>query len=315
MNNETYLISNNIPTIKQLQCFLVVANELNFRKAAERLRMTQPPLTRQIKCLEDVLGQQLFNRNTHDVSLTEVGITLLMKAQQIVEGVHDLKRQISKNENILRIGLTHTLNFDSIESVSKQLNQIGVEDDVNTPYLTSIQLLQCLEKSALDLVLTGEKAGNQSDTIRYNWIYREPLVLALPSKHPASIKDKVSLNDVIDLPLFWFSRSSNPAFYDKCEKVFSKLNAPIRRIREPDDSLAMLSHIARGKGFALMPQSKSTFHQQGLCYRELIDSEAKYISIDVYAAIRSDESREFVLNAQRLLGSAITNPHCDSVVA
>lgn len=311
MNHETYLISNNVPTIKQLQCFLAVANELNFRKAAERLRMTQPPLTRQIKCLEDVLGQELFNRNTHDVSLTEAGRILLMKAQQIVEDVHDLKKQISGNENILRIGLTHTLNFESIESVSKQLDQIGVEDDVNTPYLTSVQLLQCLEKSTLDLVLTGEKAGNQGNNIRYNWVYREPLLLALPSKHPASIKDKVSLNDVIDLPLFWFSRSANPSFYDKCEKVFSKLNAPIKRIREPDDSLAMLSHIARGKGFALMPRSKSTFHQQGLCYRELVDSEAKYICIDVYAATRSDESREFVLNAQRLLGSATSIPHCD----
>ncbi len=312
MNNETYLLSNNIPTIKQLQCFLAVANELNFRKAAERLRMTQPPLTRQIKCLEEVLGQELFNRNTHDVSLTEAGKVLTMKAQQIVKDVNDLKNQISVKKHILRIGLTHTLNFESIEPLRKQLAQIGVEDDVNTPYLTSLQLLQCLEKNTLDLVLTGEKAGNQGDSIRYNWLYREPLLMALPSKHPASIKDKVSLNDVIDLPLFWFSRSANPSFYDKCEKVFSMLNGPIKRIREPDDSLTMLSHIARGKGFALMPQSRSTFHQQGLCYRELVDNEAKYICIDVYAATRSDESRESVLNAQRLLSKATSIQHSDS---
>ena len=66
MATAEHLISNNLPSIKQLQCFLAVAHELNFRKAAERLRMTQPPLTRQIKCLEAVLKRQLFIRNTHE---------------------------------------------------------------------------------------------------------------------------------------------------------------------------------------------------------------------------------------------------------
>ena len=301
MKDEVYLISNKIPTIKQLQCFIAVANELNFRKAAELLRMTQPPLTRQIKCLEDVLGEELFNRNTHDVSLTAAGKCLLAKARQIVADTHNLKRQISGGDHVLRIGLTHTLNFEAIEPLNQKLTQIGVEYDVDTPYLTSNQLLQCLEKGTLDLVLIGEKSAHQGNSIHYHWVYREPLLLALPSKHPASMKDKVSLNDISDLPLFWFTRSANPLFYDKCENVFSKLKTPIKRIREPDDSLAMLSHISRGKGFALMPQSKSTFHQQGLCYRELVDNESEYICIDVYAAIRSNESRDFVLNAQHLL--------------
>ena len=303
MNKEAYLASNNIPTIKQLQCFLAVAYELSFRKAAERLRMTQPPLTRQIKCLEDVLGQELFNRNTHDVSLTKAGKHLVTKAERIVEGVYDLKIQAPEKADNLRIGLTQTLNFETMDGVSKQLSTLGIEDDVNTPYLTSTQLLQCLAKSTLDLVLTGEKALNQEDSLQYNWVCREPLLMVLPSKHPASLKDKVSLNDVADLPLFWFSRGANPSFYDKCEKVFSQLHIPIKKLREPEDSLAMLSHIARGKGIALMPQSKSTFYQQGLCYRELIDSEAKHICIDVYAVIRNDEKRESVLHAQKLLSN------------
>jgi len=63
----------------------------------------------------------------------------------------------------------------------------------------------------------------------------------------------------------------------------------------------MLSHIARGKGFALMPQSKCTFNQAGLCYRPLTEDAAQPLAIDVYAAIRADEKNEAVLNALREL--------------
>lgn len=86
-----HLISNHLPSVKQLQCFLAVAHELNFRRAAERLRMTQPPLTRHIKCLEGVLNQQLFSRSTHDVSLTEAGQALVIRAEKILLELNELK--------------------------------------------------------------------------------------------------------------------------------------------------------------------------------------------------------------------------------
>ncbi len=95
MATAEHLISNNLPSIKQLQCFLAVAHELNFRKAAERLRMTQPPLTRQIKCLEAVLKRQLFSRNTHDVSLTEAGRALVVQAEKILKDISNLKKILS----------------------------------------------------------------------------------------------------------------------------------------------------------------------------------------------------------------------------
>lgn len=301
MATAGYLISNNLPSVKQLQCFLAVAHELNFRRAAERLRMTQPPLTRQIKCLEAVLDRQLFSRTTHDVSLTEAGRALVIKAEAILQELSELKTGTLSSEKSLRIGLTRTLNFELIEPVNKQLSKLDAGDDIETPNLTSAQLLQCLSKNTLDLVLTGEKGMGHEDTVQYRWVYREALLIAMPSMHPASLKEKVSLEDVSNLPLFWFPRSANPSFYDKCESYFEVLQFPIKRVKEPDDSLVMLTHIARGKGFALMPQSKCTFNQEGLCYRELADHESQKLNIDVYAATRLDEKREAVLNAQDVL--------------
>lgn len=301
MPTAEHLISNNLPSIKQLQCFLAVAHELNFRKAAERLRMTQPPLTRQIKCLEAVLKRQLFSRSTHDVSLTEAGRALVVQAEKILKDISNLKVDLLSSETSLRIGLTRTLNFEYIEPVNTQLQKMNAGDDVETPDLTSAQLLQSLSKNMLDLVLTGEKGTGHEDIVQYRWVCQEPLLIAMPSLHPASLKEKVSLEDISDLPIFWFSRSANPSFYDKCESYFDTLKTPLKRIKEPDDSLVMLSRIARGKGFALLPQSKCTFNQEGLCYRELTDAEAKRLNIDIYAATRLNENREEILNAQNVL--------------
>ncbi|WP_337014049.1 LysR family transcriptional regulator [Pantoea sp. AS142] len=301
MATAGHLISNNLPSVKQLQCFLAVAHELNFRRAAERLRMTQPPLTRQIKCLEVVLDLQLFSRSTHDVSLTEAGRALVIKAEEILQELSELKTGTLSSEKTLRIGLTRTLNFELIEPVKRQLNRLDAGDDVETPNLTSAQLLQCLSKNMLDLVLTGEKGTGHEDVVQYRWICREPLLMAMPAMHSASLKEKVSLEDVSDLPLFWFARSANPSFYDKCESYFELLHFPLKRLKEPDDSLVMLTHIAKGKGFALMPQSKCIFNQEGLCYRELTDRESQKLNIDIYAATRLNEKREAILKAQDML--------------
>jgi len=312
MSVAAHLISSHLPTIKQLQCFLAVAHELNFRRAAERLSMTQPPLTRQIQSLEDLLGQSLFSRTTHAVTLTESGRALVAKAEAILTALSALKQEIQPAAARLRIGLTRTLNVELIAPLNNQLARFLARDEMEMPSLTSAQLLQSLAKNNLDLILTGEKGPEADEVVRYAWVYREPLLVAMPSTHPASLAHKVSLDALADLPLFWFARSANPQFYDKCERYFATLSVTLKRMREPDDSLLMLSHIARGKGFALMPQSKCTFNQAGLCYRPLTESAARQLTIDVYAAIRANEKNAAVLNALSVLSQSAdhdAHPH------
>ena len=301
MSVAAHLISSHLPTIKQLQCFLAVAHELNFRRAAERLSMTQPPLTRQIQRLEDLLGQTLFSRTTHEVTLTESGRALVAKAEAILSALCALKQEAQPAAARLRIGLTRTLNFELIAPLNEQLAGFHARDEMEMPSLTSAQLLQSLAKNSLDLILTGEKGPEAEQGVCYAWVYREPLLVAMPSAHPASQAEKVSLEALADLPLFCFARSANPQFYDKCERYFATLSVTLSRVKEPDDSLLMLSHIARGKGFALMPQSKCTFNQAGLCYRPLTENAAQQLAINVYAAVRADESNEAVLRALKVL--------------
>lgn len=301
MSTPAHLISTHLPSVKQLQCFLAVAEELNFRRAADRLRMTQPPLTRQIQSLEAVLEQPLFHRSTHEVSLTEAGRALVARAEKILSELNGLVTDATTSSGRLRIGLSRTLDFEFIHALTPLLNRLKADDEFDTPALTSAQLLQRLAKNKLDLIITGEKGAEADSRLCYQWIYREPLLVAMPVAHPASPKPQVSLEEMGELPLFWFPRSANPQFYDKCERYFAQLRVTLKRLKEPEDSLVMLSHIARGKGFALLPQSKCTFNQPGLCYRPLADSAAQRLNIDLYAVIRADEKRPSVRDAQAML--------------
>jgi DNA-binding transcriptional LysR family regulator len=302
MGGSENFINVNLPTVRQLQCFLAVAQELNFRKAAERLNMTQSPLTRQIQGLEDILGQELFSRNTHKVHLTNAGQRLTTKAEHILIELKALKYDnFSSKKTLLRIGLTIGLNFENILPLNKVLNDLVSTEEGIIQNMTSSQLVQCLVKNTLDIVLTGEQPPGWENEIQFYWLYREPLLLAMPTAHPASCKEKVSLTDVSDLPLFWFPRNENPTYYDKCENYFKSLDFSLKQTKEPDDSLLMLSWIIGGKGMALMPRSLCSFKQDGLCYRALTNETALKLNIDVYAALRKHENQPAVLNALEVL--------------
>jgi len=291
--------SVNLPTIKQLQCFIAVAHELNFRRAAEQMKMSQPPLTRQIQTLEALLGQPLFIRNTHQVQLTEAGKQLQRQAKPLIEQLSRLVKELKVESEKLRVGVTRALDFTLIPSIHAHLATLMDIDEVLSYHLNSRQLLKMLDSQNLDIVFTGEKSSGHDDEFDFFWLHREPLMLALPASHPAALQDRVSLKDVADLALFWFSRSANPSFYDKCEKVFNALPFALQFKPESEDSLLTLANVARGNGMALMPQSMCLSTREGLCYRKLDEQTSSHLNIDVYLATRKNERREHGLEAVR----------------
>ncbi len=291
------LTNSNLPTVKQLQCFLAVAQELNFRKAAERMNMTQPPLTRQIRCLEELLGYELFTRNTHKVHLTHSGNELLVEAEKILLLINGLSSLSSSRVDKLRIGATNTLNFENIASLADALSSLVGFDNAELHNMNSGQLIQRLQKGSLDIALVGEKNSRPEEELLFHWVYCEPLILAISTSHGAAKQSKVSLKDVAELPLFWFPQSANPAFYEKCEKLFKQLPFTLKKIKEPDDTIVMLTQVAKGRAIALMPRSMCTFSHKELCYKELVDSQSQHLSIDIYAAVKSSDKRPHVYDA------------------
>lgn len=290
----TPYLPTRLPTIRQIQCFLAVCHELNFRKAAEQLNITQPPLTRQIQALEDLIGQPLFLRNTHEVLLTTAGQELLEKVEPLLDDLAETTELVSRPKKI-KIGYTRFVNFENIPAIFNQLTKFDALIDSIHENFTSQQLLQNLLKGKLDIVLIGEKVFID-DAVRFVKVYTEPLMLVIPSNHIASKNQSVALSEVADLPLYWFSRNENPAYYDKCEAYFQHLAVLLKKVAEPKDSIMMFDKIAKGRGIALMPRSVCNFQQPGCCWKTLTNEDNEHLNIDIYMAVRCNEKNAAVLD-------------------
>lgn len=287
---------SSLPGVRALRCFLAVAHYRNFRHAADELGISQPPLTRQIQNLEAQLGVQLFFRDTHQVTLTHSGQLLEQFAGTWLLEMENFISMLATTEPPPVMGMTSNLDFLSIPLFARALELPECRGISLNDRFSSRQLLNSLLRHEIDLALVGERVLDNPQ-LYYLALWNEPLMLALPENHPAASEEALSPSQLADMPLYWFSRRENPAFYDKCEAVFSTLPVSLPRKPESQDTLRVLTQVARGEGYALLPKSACHNIQAGLCYRPLINELAGKLTITVYLARRQDEKRSHVLAA------------------
>ncbi len=302
------VFSGRMPTTRQLQCFVAVAQELNFRRAADLLNMSQPPLSRQIRNLEDLLRIKLLERDTHYVSLTSAGEAFAQEAQAILSRL-DAALETMRNERIgedadVRLGLTSVIDFSLVRGIHRVLNDITPPTQIRIEHAYSKRLLERLRSGEIDLAIVGD-IPRQGEELEIRQVAREPLMVALSEAHDATRKERVSFADLGGMVLFWFPRNDNPAFYDNCERVFADFAYEPPRRPEPGEHVELLANIAAGKGIAFFPASLRAASRLGVVYRPFIaDIEAR-LTIPLQLLWRRNETREEVLRmADRLLQAA-----------
>lgn len=282
------IYSKRLPMVKQLQYFVAVCEERSFRGAAEKLGVSQPPLSIQIKDLEEKLNVTLFLRNSHNVVLTTEGEELKLKATRLLNELCSITNLIkSRNVEKSIFGTTKTLSFDFIPCIKLFFSKFSEQIEIYKHNYTSKELLVELQKENIDFALVSDyqtRDQNENSLL----IHQEPLILVLPDSHPCSKHESVNLNDVTDLPLFWFKSYLNPAFYEQCERVFKTFNFPLIRRAELPDSLSMLLEVSLGKGMMLLPQSMAQAKVEGAIYKPLIKNQAAKLTIDIYLIWRQN---------------------------
>ncbi|MFP3550881.1 LysR family transcriptional regulator [Paraburkholderia sp. SIMBA_049] len=255
----------------QLRYFVAAAEELSFRRAAERLFITQPPLTRQIQALEEIVGAKLFERDRGGVRLTSDGAYLLTEARELLAVADTTFERIAQHSarrgHELRLAITTVLDpalFSWIEPALKE----------REPTLRVIQKRQYSQNSVLDLrrgLLDAALIGlpSATDGLHVEPLFDEPLVAALPEGHALHKRRRISLLELADDALFWPQRRINTGYYDHFETVFRAHGFNPRRVAEPVDHHVLLSLIAEGQGVALIPSSLKSIARDGVIYREL----------------------------------------------
>jgi len=307
------ILSRQLPSTRTLQCYLAVAQELNFRRAAELLNMSQPPLSRQIQALEDLLRVRLIERDTRRVSLTPAGEAFKDEAQKILVAldlaVQAMTRQFHDEDagaDIVRMGLTSVINYAMHPRLNALINDPGFARGRPLERAMSKQLVERVRRGELDIAIVGDIAAQSSD-LRVESAGCEPMIVILPERHPAAARAVVGLQELGDLPLFWFSRADNPAYYDKCERSFKHSGYAAPRRLEPKDFTTLLACVAAGEGVALCPESMRATSHIGVAYRALPAQLARLLAIDVHIVSRAREARPAVLDKVDTLRAALAN--------
>ena len=256
-----------------LTLFCAVARCLNFRQAAEQLHMTQPPLSRAIKALEDKLGTRLFERDTQGVALTPAGRTLLPQALHILDLLAAAQASLQPDSAParLRLGLTSSVEAGLFRPLLTALEQQMGKMRLELTSAPSPRLVAAVRKGQLDAALIALPSATFELAVQP--LARQPMMLALPAWHRLAQKRKVSLADIARDPVYWFERARQPAFFDHCQQVFRRHGFAPAFLREALDHHVLLSDVAAGKGMALLTDAFRALRLDGVVYRQLVEGE------------------------------------------
>lgn len=269
--------------LRQLRYFIAVAEESSFRRAAERLFITQPPLSRQIRALEEDLGAPLFDRDRQGVRLTEAGRRFLVDARALVRDAEQVVMRFDATDGSgrerLRLGITTVVDVSLFAWVEAAFEARHATARVEIRRQISARSVRDLQQGLIDVAVIG--LPSRTDGLIVEPLCEDPMVVCLPANHRAARRRKVSIVDLGADRLFWFERRLNPAYYDYCEKVFERVGYAPQRLPEPLEHPVLLGLIAEGHGIALIPRSLDTIARKGVVYRPLVEGDALCIRVGV----------------------------------
>lgn len=278
--------------LRHIRYFIAVAEYLNFRKAAQRLHIAQPPLSRQIRQLEETLGVDLFTRDKRKVELTKAGHAFLEEARKLmVQAGHAVEaaRQAQRGETgIVKVGIASGLGGVVSQSVFEfRKRWPGIEVECRDIF-SSFQN-DCLRKHEVDVGFLRPPLDHVS--LDCELLYEEDFVVILPRSHRLAKRRALRIHDIADEPLIIFDRNFSSGLYDKILGLYSRHGLTPRliptHVEAHEEAGAIM--VASGKAIfmgagAIVNRTVSGIH---LASVHLNEPEAK---IEVYAAWRRDET-------------------------
>lgn len=288
---------NNAIDLRQFRYFVALCEELNFGRAALRLNISQPPLSRQIRQLEELLGVDLFVRSGTGVTLSEAGAAFLPEARktlaQAAKAVAAAKGARAAAGGQFVVGYTTVFDRSAIPDVLGRLRQQFPSWRFAAKGKHSIGLVRDLKKGAIDAAFIGLHTDTQG--LAQEVIAEAPMLVALSAQHRLASKRRIGFDDLRDEPMFWFERRLNPGFYDYCQAYFEQVGFRPPILPEPADHHILLGLIAEGQGFALISSSLRQVKRQGVVFRAL-KAPPKALSMGIAVAYAAD-NRSAVLQA------------------
>ena len=295
--------------LRHLRYFLAVADTLHFSKAAERLGIAQPPLSHQIKRLEQLVGHRLFDRTTRGVRLTLAGQLLAQRARGTIEKVHDDLAQVRRlgrgEEGTLTVGFSGSVMFTNLPAAIQNYRRRYPKVELRLREFDTSAQIAALLAGTLDLAFLRD--GDPTEGIRMTTVLEEPFAAVLPASHKLARKRALRVGDMRDEPFILFARRMGPLAFDRTMACCERHGFRPHIVQEAPQWPTLVRLVAAGLGVSLTPACVANVTLQGAVYRAVRATGRTTIDLAIKEGTENVLVRNFAEVARESLASLKRN--------
>lgn len=273
---------------KLMQSFMAVAEELHFGRAAARLHISQPPLTKQIQQLEQAMGVRLLERTKRKVELTAAGRVFLDEVRAVLQQTEqavELARKAARGETgHLAVGFIDAAIYSVVPSVVQRFTKRYPEVELSLTDLRIPNQVRAVAERQLDIGFVHPPVVHNA--LKVESILVEPLIVALPETHRLASEAEVALADLASEALIQFPRSINPSLYDEIVGLCRSSGFSPRIVREATPKQTIIGLVSVGLGVSLLPACLQNLRRSGVVYRPI---QGRTLSIDTSIIYRHEQ--------------------------
>ena len=287
--------------LRHLRYFAAVAEERHFGRAAKRLHIAQPPLSRQIQALEAELGFLLFIRSRRRIELTSAGDVLLSHTRRVFDalelGIAEAKRASKGESGRITVGYISSLAYSGLTELLRAFRASFPGVEVALRELPPADQVDALKSGRIDVGFV--RAPLEDDALVAECVRREPLIVAMPADHRLAARKRIRLEWLAHEPFVAFPRARGPAFFDQIMGLCRDAGFTPHIVQEAPQ-LDMVSLVAAGFGVAIMPASIREIQRSGFEVRPIVGSPITKILVAWRAGNASPVVREFLEIVRRV---------------
>lgn len=285
--------------LRHLRYFVTVAEELHFSNAAEKLYLTQPALSKQIRALETELQVQLFDRAKQKITLTQAGKVFLETAKEIlleVERGIEKTRKVARGEaGQIKIGFTASALHIVLPEMIARFRQVCPDVELILTEICTEDQVEALQNHQIDLGFLHPPIRDKTNSLHLHLLGEESILLAIPASHPLAEAEKISFKSLANEPIIAYPRNLAPVLHAQFLQLCQQADFVPNIVQEVEMTQTRLGLVAAGVGISFITTNVQNLSHKGVVCRSLVEEfPPLQLSLAWHTDNRSPVLKEFL---------------------